>query len=116
LVSRAALGLGGIASDVDRDDRDADVDGLALLDEEGGDRAVPRAGQLHDGLRGLDVHDDLVDFDRVARLDVPRHDVGLGEAFPDVGELELSRHSPFLPAQNPNVRSTPSRILSRSGR
>jgi hypothetical protein len=81
---------------LDRNDRDADVDGLALLDEQAGDHTIPRAGQFHDRLRGLDVDDDLVDLDSVAGLDLPGHDVGLGEALPDVGEpgLLFQRQSP----------------------
>jgi hypothetical protein len=81
------------ARDLDRDDRRADVDGLAFGREQGGDRPRVGAGQLDDRLRRLDLHDDLIDLNRVTRLDVPGHDVGLGEALPDVGEPELLVHT-----------------------
>src|SRR6185369_3505952 len=70
-----------------RDDRDADLDGLALLGQQPGHRAVPRAGQLDHRLGRLDLHDDLAVLDHVARLDVPGDDVGFGQAFADVGKL-----------------------------
>ena len=78
-----------LARHLDRDDRDADLDGLALLGQQPGDRAVPRAGQLDHRLGGLDLHDDLAVLDLVARLDVPGDDVGLGQALAYVGKLEL---------------------------
>ena len=64
-----------------------------LLAEEGRDRARVGAGQLDDGLRRLDVHDDLVDRHRVTGLDMPGDNVGLGEALPHVGEPELLFHA-----------------------
>jgi len=78
--------------DLDRDDRDADVDGLALLGQQPGDRAVPRARQLDHRLGGLDLHDDLAVLDRLTRLDVPGDDVGLGQALAHVGQLEFPEH------------------------
>src|SRR6185312_12659339 len=72
-----------------RDDRDADLDRLALLGQQPGDRAVPRAGQRDHRLGGLDLHDDLAVLDLIARLDVPGDDVGLGQALAHVGKLEL---------------------------
>jgi hypothetical protein len=75
--------------DVHRDDRRPDIGGLALGDKEARDDALVGTRQLDDRLRGLDLHDDLVDDDLVTGLDVPPDDVGLGQAFADVRELEL---------------------------
>jgi hypothetical protein len=78
-----------LTADVHRDDRRPDVGGLALGHQQSRDRALIRAGQLDDCLRGLDLHDDLIDGDLVTGLDVPSDDVGLGQAFADIREPEL---------------------------
>ena len=62
----AAVGVG-----VDRDDRRADVDRLALRHEELGDDAGVGRRQLDQRLGRLDLDDDVVDLDRVAGLDLP---------------------------------------------
>ncbi|MBD2900810.1 hypothetical protein amrb99_98200 [Actinomadura sp. RB99] len=104
----AALGLGA-----HRDDRHPDVHGLALGDQQLGDHALERAGQLHDRLGRLDLHDRLVDLDGVAGLDVPLDDLRLGQSLADVGQLEQFRAHRRHHAK---VRSTASRMRSRSGR
>ena len=54
----------------------------------GGDATGHRRGQLHRGLVGHDVGDDLVFGDHVADLDVPGDQFGLGGAFAHVGQFE----------------------------
>ena len=85
LVPETAAG----ARHLDRDDRRADLDGLALCGQQPGDGAVPRRRQLDHRLGRLDLHDDLAVLDLVPRLDVPGHDVGFGQALARVGQLEL---------------------------
>ena len=89
----AGTGYGRLAAagarHLDRDDRHADLDGLALLRQQPGDRAVPRGRQLDHRLGRLDLHDDLAVFHLVARFDVPGHDVRFGQALTRVGQLEL---------------------------
>src|SRR4030095_3046514 len=51
--------------------------------------ARARAWQLDRRLSGLDLDDDLVDLDLVARLHVPLEDLRLGETLPHVRQLEL---------------------------
>ena len=97
----------------DRDDRRADGDRLALGHHQGEHRAGVRRRQLDQRLRGLDLDDDVVDRDDVADLDLPGHDLGLGEALADVGQLEL-RHAGA--PQKLSERSTASSTRSRSGR
>src|SRR5690606_31242475 len=84
---------------VDRDDRRADLDRDPGLDEQLADRALPRGRQLDGRLRRLDLADDLVDRDGVARLDPPADELGLGEPLTDVGQGELAdRHGLTSPA------------------
>jgi hypothetical protein len=45
-------------------------------------------GQLHRGLVGHDIGDDLVLGDMIADLDVPADQFGLGGAFAHVGQFE----------------------------
>ncbi len=82
-------GSARVGADVDRDDRRADIGGLPFGHEQVSDHALIRTRQLDDRLGGLDLHDDLVHGDLVTWLDVPPDDVGLGQAFSDVRELEL---------------------------
>ena len=97
----------------DRDDRRADRDGLALGHHQPLHDAGERRRQLDQRLRGLDLDHDLVDGDGVALLDLPGHDLGLGETLAHVGQLELGHGgSP----QKSSVRSTASSTRSRSGR
>ena len=77
------------AADVDRDDRRADVCGGAFGHQQIGHGARVRARQLDHRFRRFDLDDDLVDDDLVAGVDVPPDDVGLGQAFSDIRELEL---------------------------
>ena len=69
----------------DRDDRRSDLDRLAFFDEQRADLADEGRRQLDERLRSLDLDEHLVHRHRVARLDLPRHDLGLGEAFAHVG-------------------------------
>ena len=79
----------------------ADVDRVALGDEQLADGAGERRRQLDQRLRRLDLDEHVVDGDRVAGRDLPRHDLGLGQALADIGEEErldvLIRH-PFASA------------------
>ena len=54
----------------------------------GDDLARDRGGDLDGGLVSHDVGDDLVLGDRVADLDVPADQFGLGSAFAHVGQFE----------------------------
>ena len=65
-----------------------DVDRVALGGEQLADGAGERRRQLDERLRGLDLDEHVVDGDRVAGGDAPRHDLGLGETLADVGEEE----------------------------
>jgi len=71
------------------DDRGSDIHRLALLDEDRRDCPHERRRKFNEGLRGLDLDQHLVDGDRVARLDLPGDDLGLGEALADVREQEF---------------------------
>src|SRR5699024_5913134 len=51
------------------------------------------AGQIDDGLRGLELDDHLTDVDRIADGDIPRDQLGLAEPLAEVGEDELARAS-----------------------
>jgi hypothetical protein len=55
---------------------------------QGDDLAADRSGDLNRGLVGHDVGDDLVLGDRIADLDVPSDQFGLGGAFAHVGQFE----------------------------
>jgi len=93
LDARGGRGLvhdcGRRAQRVHRDDRSADLDRLALLDEQCGNGAGERRRQLDERLRGLDLHEHLVDGYPVAGLDLPRDDLGLGQALADIRQREL---------------------------
>jgi hypothetical protein len=84
--------------DVDHDDRHADLDRGAGLDEQLGHDPRERAGQLDERLGRLDLDDRLVHGHRVADRDVPGDDLGLGQALAGVGEAELleGRHAGLL--------------------
>src|SRR5699024_154369 len=84
---RARLGAGFTSTEAD--DRCADLDGLALVDQQRVDGAGLRAGQLDERLRGLDLNEDLIDGHSVAGGDLPRDDIGFGQALTDVGKREL---------------------------
>jgi hypothetical protein len=86
---RCRLGRGH----VDDDDRGADGHREALAYEQLADDAGERAGQLDDGLRGLDLDDRLVLGHRVARANQPPQDVGLGQTLADVRQFELLQRS-----------------------
>ena len=61
---------------------------LAGFAVSGGDATGHRGGQLHRGLVGHDVGDDLVLGDGVADLDMPGDQFGLGRALAHVGQFE----------------------------
>ena len=110
---RGGRGRGSLVGVADRDDRRADRDHLALGHHQLEHGAGVRRRQLDQRLGGLDLDHDVVDLDDVADLDLPGHDLGLGQAFTDVGQLEL-RHAG--PSQKLSERSTASSSRSRSGR
>ena len=78
----------GIRRRGDGDDRRTDVHRVALGGEQLAHGARERRGQLDQRLRGLDLDEHVVDRDAVARADPPLDDLGLGEAFADIGEDE----------------------------
>jgi hypothetical protein len=97
---RGGCGCGwAAAGHLDRDDGGAYVYCLALVDQQLGYRARERAGQFDYGLGGLDLDDDLAVGNRVARLDVPGYDLGLGQAFAHVREAELLELTHDAPPQ-----------------
>ncbi len=71
------------------DDRGPDVDCQALGDQQFGDGAGERRGQFDEGFCGLDFAQDIVDGHRVAGFDLPGDDLGLGQPFAHIGEVEL---------------------------
>ena len=64
----------------------ADGEQVADVAAEGGDRAGERHRQLHLGLVGLHVHDDLVAGDVVADRDLPAHDLRFRHPLTEVGQ------------------------------
>ena len=76
------------ALDVERHQRAADGHLLTRFAIQGGDGSGDGRGDLHRGLVGHDVGDDLVFLDRVADLDVPADQLGLGRALAHVGQFE----------------------------
>ena len=106
--SRSVIRFGAFY--LERHNRLADVYHDARWLVKFGNDTGERGRQLDDSLRGLDVGNVLVEFDRVARSNVPGHDLRLREAFTEIGELEYLDHG-----QRPIARSMPSRIRSRSG-
>ena len=84
-----AIGAFGLDHREHRADRHLVADFARELDHLARDRAF----HLDRRLVGHHVGDLLVLADRVADLDVPGDDLGLGNAFADVGQLEfVSRH------------------------
>ena len=69
-----------------------DLDALAGLHVHGGHAPAERRGQLDLGLLGLHEEDGLILLDLVTLGDENADDLRLGEAFPEVGQLEVSRH------------------------
>ena len=67
----------------------ADVDHRAGVEQQLGDGAGVRRGQLDGGLGRLHLAQRLVHRDGVADGDQPLQDLALGEALTDVGQLEL---------------------------
>jgi len=72
-------GFGGFTFDVERDDGLTDGNHLALFDEDLADDAIDGCGPLDDGLVRLDLPDRLVLNDRIADLNQPGNDLGLGQ-------------------------------------
>ncbi|MNE20148.1 hypothetical protein D3C80_1132560 [compost metagenome] len=86
--SRRSGGDIALALDLEADQRPADGDLMARIAVQGDDHAVDRAGDLDRGLVGHDVGEDLILLDRIADLDVPADQLGLGGAFAHVRQLE----------------------------
>ena len=75
------------------DDRRADVDRVALADQQGGHRSRVGAGQLDQRLAGLHLDHDVVDLDLVADRHPPGDDVGLDQTLARIGQPKLlDRH------------------------
>ena len=113
-LGRLRAGVGscvGIALELERDNDAPDRHDFALLGVQLGDDAVDRRGDLDEGLVRLDLGEWLVLRNLVADGDEPLDDLPLGDAFADVGELELSRHG-----QNSTVSLIWSSIRAGSGR
>ena len=71
------------------DDRLANLNGVALLVKELGHGSGKRARKFNKRLCGLNLDDDLVYLDFIARLNLPRNDLSLGKSFTNVGEEEV---------------------------
>ena len=99
-----------VAGGVNGDDGGTDADGLALARQHLDHGPGEGAGQLHDRLLGLDVHQDLVQRHLVTGGHVPGHDLGLGQALAQVGQQEVPD------AHACRHRSTSWRMRSASGR
>ena len=85
----AALGRAFVSRRLDLHQHRADRDLVADLACQFGDRARDRAFHFDRRLVGHHVGQLLILADDIANLDVPGDDFGLGNAFADVGELEL---------------------------
>ncbi len=90
----------------DHDENGADGHRLALLDEDLRDLPGRRGRDLDGRLVRLDLDQRLILADLVALGDEPARDLALGQAFAEVGELELVRHRLILSARSPR-RSDP---------
>ena len=77
-----------LALDIERHQRSADGELLAGFAVQGDDGPGDGGGQFDRGLVGHDLGEELVLGDRVADLDVPADEFGLGGAFADVGQFE----------------------------
>ena len=77
------------------DQRRAHLDEIALGAEEARDAAADRRRHLDHGLVGLDGHKRLVGDHVVALRHVPADDLGLFEAFAEIGQQELA-HGRYL--------------------
>ena len=88
----AAHGSGRLSVDVDRDDRDANVHDLPLLRMQRRDDPGARRGDLDARLVGHDLDQRLILTHSLAGLHQPAHDLALGDAFADVGQLHLVGH------------------------
>ena len=75
-------------------------------------------GQLDHGLGGFHGHQRLIQADRVADLDHPFDDLGVGQAFAQVGQVkDLVAHPCLSVTQlEASVRRTAARIFSTLGR
>ena len=70
----------------DGDEGGTDADGVPLARQDLDHRPGVGAGELHDRLLGLDVHQDLVQGHLVTGGHVPGHDLGLGQPLAEVGQ------------------------------
>ena len=110
---RAPGGAGPVAEA--QQDR-ADLHALAGLDVDGGHAPAERRGQLDLGLLGLHEEDGLVLLDLVALGDEDADDLRLGEAFAEVGQLEVFRHRTWRRGASPapaRRRASPGRRAAR---
>jgi len=73
-------------TDVERDERLVDFQDVADVAVESSDCSRVRTRQFHRGFGGLDVDQRLVEGHDVADLDLPGHDLRLGQTFADIGQ------------------------------
>ena len=85
----ARLSRAFVTRSLDLDQHAADRDLVADFAGQLDDLARDRRFHFDGGLVGHHVGELLVFLDPVAELDVPRDDLGLGDAFADVGQLEF---------------------------
>lgn len=106
----------GLRPVVDHDDVPAHLDGVALGDQQFRHHPGVGARQFDEGLRGLDLEEDVVHGDGVTGFDLPRHDLGLGESFTDVGQGEpLVQRSPSGVSKCGGFRASGFRRFRRRG-
>src|SRR6202453_1892876 len=94
----------------DGDERGTDAHRLPCRGQQLDDRAGEGAGQFDDGLLGFHLDEDLVQGHLVADGHVPRHELGVGEPFTEVGQYEVPGC-----VHGGRQRSTSCRIRSASG-
>ena len=86
---RACRGGAAIfASDLQADEIRTDCDHIADLGAEPNNLALDRRGNLHRRLIGHDRCKDCILPDKIADLDVPLDELGLGDTFADIGQSD----------------------------
>ena len=86
-VLRCARGV-AVARDLQADEIGTDRDHVADLGTQPNDLALDRRRNLHRRLVGHDGREDRIFADKVADLDVPLDELGFGDTFADIGQLD----------------------------